>query len=209
MTTNHTGALMIGICGASGSGKSTLARALHERLADNCLMITQDCYYHDRSALPLEARQKINYDEPAAFDHDLLLFDIKQLRGGESITRKNYDYAMHCRADSDERIGPAKVIIFEGIHAFFDSRLMDLMDFKIYIHVDPDICLLRRVKRDIKKRGREIEGIAEQYLTTVKPMFDQHIQGYRNLADIVAVGGGKNPRIVDLLSLYIEAKCPK
>ena len=200
--------LMIGICGASGSGKSTLARALFERLSMRCLMITQDCYYHDRSALPLEARATINYDEPAAFDHDLLLFDMQCLLRGESITKKNYDYSQHCRADSEELIGPADVIIFEGIHAFYDPKLRDIMDFRVYIHVDQDICLLRRIKRDINKRGRQIEGIAEQYLNSVKPMFDQYIMNYRNLADIIAVGGGKNPRIVDLLCHYIEAHCP-
>lgn len=197
--------LTIGICGASGSGKSTLARALFERLKQRCILITQDCYYRDRSELPLEAREKINYDEPAAFDHDLLLDDMRKLRCGETITKKGYDYALHCRADSGEPIHPAQTLIFEGIHAFYDPRLLEIMDFKIYIHVDPDICLLRRIKRDIKKRGRQIDGIAEQYLTTVKPMFNQYINGYRDFADVIVVGGGKNQKVVDVLAHYIES----
>lgn len=197
--------LTIGICGASGSGKSTLARALFERLSQKSIMITQDCYYWDHSDLPFEAREHINYDEPAAFDHDLLLADILRLRRGEPITKKGYDYAQHCRADTGELVYPAQALIFEGIHAFFDPRLRDAMDFKLFIHVDPDICLLRRIKRDINKRGRQINGIAEQYLTTVKPMYDQHIAGYRDFADVIVVGGGKNQRIVDILAHYINS----
>ncbi len=197
--------LTIGICGASGSGKSTLARALFDRLSQKSIMITQDCYYWDHSDLPFEQREHINYDEPAAFDHNLLLSDILQLQRGEPITKKGYDYTNHCRADTDELIHPAEALIFEGIHAFYDPRLRDAMDFKLYMYVDPDICLLRRIKRDIKKRGRQIDGIYEQYLSTVKPMFDQHIAHYRDHADVIVAHGGKNQRIVDVLVHYINS----
>ena len=195
--------LIIGVCGASGSGKSTLARILNEQLGAQSSIITQDCYYLDRGHLPLEERARSNYDEPAAFDHDLLLRDIKALKSGVSITKKGYDYVNHRRADTDELLQPTEVVIFEGIHAFYDERLRNLMDLKIYIHVDPDICLLRRVRRDINKRGRQIDGIVEQYLTTVKPMFEQHIRGYEQFADVIA-RGGKNQRITDILVFYIQ-----
>jgi len=134
------------------------------------------------------------------------LYDMKQLSEGKSITRKRYDYSNHCRADkTDEIIEPADILIIEGIHAFYDERLRDMMDFKIYIRVDPDICLLRRVKRDINHRGREINGIAEQYLSTVKPMYERYIKNYIDYADLIVAGGGKNAKISDILAFYINA----
>lgn len=197
--------LTIGICGASGSGKSTLARALLDSIQQQCTLITQDCYYKDHSDLPFSQRAKINYDEPSAFEHELLYKDILQLTVGEPITRKGYDYVRHCRADSQELIRPTDVLIFEGIHAFYDPMLRNLLDFKLYVQVDPDICLLRRVKRDINKRGRHIDGIAEQYLSTVKPMYDRYIRGYVDHADVIVAGGGKNKKIVDVLAHYINS----
>ena len=182
--------LMIGICGASGSGKSTLAAALAGAIQGRCVLLAQDSYYKNHPDLPFSQREKINYDEPDAFEHDLLLGDLKELAAGRPITRKAYDYAQHLRCDSPELIQPADVLI---------------LDFKIYIRVDPDICLLRRVKRDILKRGRQIEGIAAQYLSTVKPMYDRYIRGYIDYADVIVAGGGKNKRIVDILATYINS----
>ncbi len=198
--------LVIGICGASGSGKSTLARELAARLTGTTLTINQDAYYRDHAYLPLEERKKVNYDEPDVFEHDELLYDANCLKDGKSIIRKAYDYTMHCRADhADEVLTPPDTLIIEGIHAFYDERLRDLMDFKIYVNVDQDVCLLRRIKRDIRDRGRDIEGIAEQYLTTVKPMYEKYIRAYANYADIIVAKGGKNPRVCDMLACYINS----
>ena len=198
--------LIIGICGASGSGKSTLAEELVKKITKPAVLINQDAYYRDHAYLPFEERAKINYDEPGVFEHDELLYDMKQLSEGKSITRKQYDYANHRRADqTNELIHPADIVIIEGIHAFYDERLRDMMDFKIYIRVDPDICLLRRVKRDINHRGREINGIAEQYLSTVKPMYERYIKTYIEYADLIVAGGGKNEKISDILAFYINA----
>lgn len=197
--------LMIGICGASGSGKSTLATALAGAIQGRCVLLAQDSYYKNHPDLPFSQREKINYDEPDAFEHDLLLGDLKELAAGRPITRKAYDYAQHLRCDSPELIQPADVLILEGIHCFYDAGVRDMLDFKIYIRVDPDICLLRRVKRDILKRGRQIEGIAAQYLATVKPMYDRYIRGYIDYADVIVAGGGKNKRIVDILATYINS----
>ena len=197
--------LMIGICGASGSGKSTLAAALAGAIQGRCVLLAQDSYYKNHPDLPFSQREKINYDEPDAFEHDLLLGDLKELAAGRPITRKAYDYAQHLRCDSPELIQPADVLILEDIHCFYDAGVRDMLDFKIYIRVDPDICLLRRVKRDILKRGRQIEGIAAQYLSTVKPMYDRYIRGYIDYADVIVAGGGKNKRIVDILATYINS----
>lgn len=123
---------------------------------------------------------------------------------GQPIRRKAYDFANHRRADTDIMIEPADALIVEGIHVFYDSRVRDLLDFKIYIRVDPDICLLRRVQRDILERERSVEGVAAQYLNTVKPMFERWIRNYIDYADLIVAGGGKNQRIVDILAFYIN-----
>ncbi len=201
--------LFIGICGASGSGKSTLADSLAARLGKNCFVLQQDCYYQDHPNLTFEERVHLNYDEPQIFDHDALLQDVLTLMEGKSITRKAYDYAQHRRADTDEIIMPPEVLILEGIHSFHDERLRKLMYLKLYMSVEPDICLLRRIQRDIKERRREIDGISEQYLTTVKPMYDAYIRNYVTEADVIVARGGKNARIVDILSGYVADELNK
>lgn len=196
--------LTIGICGASGSGKTTLAEELSASIQGRSILLNQDAYYRDHPHLSFEEREKLNYDEPGIFEHDLLHEDMGALIAGRPIKRKAYDFANHRRADTDTLIDPADVLIVEGIHVFYDARVRDLMDFKIYINVDPDICLLRRVQRDILERQRSVEGIANQYLSTVKPMFDRWIRNYIDYADIIVTRGGKNQRIVDILAFYIN-----
>lgn len=196
--------IVIGICGASGSGKSTLAYELAEAIGEGCTVINHDWYYKDHSELPFEQRCLLNYDEPEIFDHDLFLEDIKLLLDGKPITRKAYNYTEHRRDDTDELIFPPQVLIIEGIHVFYDKRLCDLMFLKLYMSVDTDICLLRRITRDINERGRSIENISNQYLSTVKPMFDKHIRNYIELADVIVARGGKNARIKDILAGYVR-----
>ena len=196
--------LVIGICGASGSGKSTLAKELEAKLDKRCVYLKQDSYYRDHSELPFEERERINYDEPSVFEHDLLREDLFALREGRAITTKGYDYTNHKRSDSDEMIEPADVVIIEGIHVFYDAAVRDLLDFKLYVQVDPDVCLLRRVKRDIRDRGRSVESIYRQYLETVKPMYEKHIRNYVEYADVIVAQGGKNAKIVDILAHYIN-----
>lgn len=197
--------LFIGICGASGSGKSTLAYELATMVNRSILVINQDAYYHDHPDLTFEERCKLNYDEPSIFDHDLLLEDIKTLLAGEHVQKKRYNYAKHCRDDEDGvYLEPHDVIIVEGIHAFFDERLRAMMDLKLYMHVESDICLLRRIQRDINERGRAIDNISEQYTTTVKPMFDQYIRNYEQYADVIVARGGKNAKITEILAGYIN-----
>ena len=199
--------LFIGICGASGSGKSTLARELVRDMGVSSLVLNQDAYYLDHPDLSFEERVRLNYDEPVIFDHDLLYRDVCTLLEGRPITRKAYDFSQHRRADTDEIVDPsgAKVLIVEGIHAFFDKRLLEKMFLKLYINVEPDICLLRRIRRDIKDRGRQIDNLAQQYLTTVKPMYDRYIRNYIHDADVVVMKGGKNTRIVPILAGYLQS----
>lgn len=197
--------LFIGICGASGSGKSTLAHELATMVNRSILVINQDAYYHDHPGLTFEERCHLNYDEPSIFDHDLLLEDIRSLLAGQRVQKKRYDYARHCRSDeSGVYLEPHDVIIVEGIHAFYDERLRAMMDLKLYMHVESDICLLRRIQRDINERGRAIDNISEQYTNTVKPMFDQYIRNYEQYADVIVARGGRNAKITEILAGYIN-----
>ena len=197
--------LFIGICGASGSGKSTLAQELATMVNRSILIINQDAYYLDHPNLSFEERCRLNYDKPSVFDHDLLLEDVKKLLAGERVPKKRYDYTRHCRADlPGVFMEPHDVIIVEGIHAFYDPRLRAMMDMKLYMHVESDICLLRRIERDIKERGRQIDNISTQYTTTVKPMFDQYIRNYEQYADVIVAGGGKDAKITEILAGYIN-----
>lgn len=197
--------LIIGICGASGSGKSTLANELAQRLEGRCVYLKQDSYYKDHPDMSFEEREHVNYDEPQAFEHSALLEDLRSLRDGQTITAKEYDYTQHRRCDSDELIHPADVVLIEGIHVFYDPAVREMLDFKIFIQVDPDVCLLRRVKRDIRDRGRSVESVYHQYLDTVKPMYEKYIRNYVEDADLIVAHGGKNARIVDMLAHYINS----
>ena len=196
--------VFIGICGASGSGKTTLAKELCRAIGASSALLNQDAYYLDHPELTFEERTKLNYDEPFIFDHDLLYQDARMLMAGQSVTRKAYDFTQHRRTESSEIIRPADVLIVEGIHAFFDERLTRMMFLKLYINVEPDICLLRRMQRDILERGRSVDRVSKQYLATVKPMYERWIRGYIEFADLIVAGGGKNAKIADILAFYIN-----
>ncbi|HSK69976.1 MAG TPA: uridine kinase [Candidatus Limnocylindria bacterium] len=196
--------LFIGICGASGSGKTTLAQELVQAVGVPSTVLKQDAYYLDFPGTTLAERARMNYDEPGIFDHDLLLADVMALMEGRPVNRKAYDFTQYQRDDRKDLIAPGRVLIVEGIHAFYDDRLCERMFLKLYINVEPDICLLRRINRDFKERGRTIDSITGQYLETVKPMYDKHIRGYINKADVIVTRGGKNARIVEILAGYLR-----
>lgn len=198
--------IIVGICGASGSGKSTLAKRIRDSLACSCAIIGQDCYYKSFPEIPFEERCFLNYDEPSIFDFDEMLRDLKTLDSGQPITRKGYDYTIHLRADTDEIINPPEVLIVEGIHMFYDHRICDLMALKVYMHVDVDVCLLRRIRRDIKSRGRTIDNISNQYMETVKPMYEKYIKEYIKDADFAIMRGGHNKMAIDAISAYLTTK---
>ena len=197
--------LFIGICGASGSGKTTLSEELCKALGNSSTyVLNQDAYYFNHPELSFEEKTKLNYDEPSIFDHETLYQDVRQLLEGQPIEKKDYDFSLHERCDSKQLIYPSDVLIMEGIHAFHDARLCELMFLKLYINVEPDICLLRRINRDITERKRSIDSISAQYLNTVKPMYDKYIRNYITSADVIVTRGGKNARIVDILAGYVR-----
>ena len=198
--------LIIGICGASGSGKTTLAEELASTVKHPPVLLRQDTYYRNYSHLDFEERRKLNYDEPSIFDHDAMYQDLCDLCAGKPVPRREYDFAAHCVVPSSGWISPAEVIIIEGIHSFYDARIREMMDFKLFVKVDPDICLLRRMQRDIRDRGRDVDDISRQYLDTVKPMYEQYIRGYADYADAIISHGGKNQKIVDILGHYINTR---
>lgn len=197
--------LVIGICGASGSGKSTLAEELERKLDRPCVCLAQDSYYKDHPDMDFSQRELINYDEPDAFEYADLIRDLESLRCGRAITRKGYDYKLHRRCDSEAMISPADVVLLEGIHVFYHPQVRELLDFKIFMQVDADICLLRRVQRDIVERGRHVDSIARQYVASVKPMFERYIRNYVEYADLIVARGGKNARIVEILAYFINS----
>ena len=196
--------IFIGIAGGTGSGKTTLTRHLKEHFGDAVTVIGHDSYYKRQDGKTYEERSKVNYDHPDAFETSLLVEHLKALKAGRSIQCPVYSYVDHNRTDETVEVFPTKVIIVEGIHAFYDARLRAMMDLKLYMHVESDICLLRRIQRDINERGRQIDNISSQYITTVKPMFDQYIRNYEQYADVIVAGGGKDAKITEILAGYIN-----
>ena len=195
--------IFIGIAGGTGSGKTTLTEHLVSRFGDDIAVVHHDNYYK-RQDRPFAERCLQNYDHPDAFETSLLVEHLKALKAGRSIQCPVYSYVDHNRTDETVEVFPTKVIIVEGIHAFYDARLRAMMDLKLYMHVESDICLLRRIQRDINERGRQIDNISSQYITTVKPMFDQYIRNYEQYADVIVAGGGKDAKITEILAGYIN-----
>ena len=192
--------LIIGIAGGSGSGKTTLSLRLKERFGeDEVRLISHDSYYKRHDELPFEERCKLNYDHPDAFDNDLLLAHLKQLRAGHSIQCPVYDYRVHNRSDRTIRIDPAPVVIVEGILLFAVPELCDQLDIKVFVDTDADVRILRRILRDVKRRGRTLDRVINQYLTTVKPMHEQFVEPSKRKADLIVPEGGRNQVALEML----------
>ncbi len=198
--------IVIGICGGTGSGKSTVARAIFESLPEtNISIIEQDAYYKDQSDLEMEERIKTNYDHPLAFDTTLLIKHIEELSNGKGIDKPIYDFSQHTRADSSVHIAPRDIIIIEGIMIFEDKRLRDLMDIKIFVDTDADIRIIRRITRDIRERGRTLESVIGQYLSTVKPAHEQFIEPTKKFADLIIPEGGYNKVAIDIMVAKVKS----
>ena len=195
--------IIIGIAGGTGSGKSTFTNRLRDRFGDNITVIYHDNYYKRHDDIPFEERKKLNYDHPDALETDLLIEHIKRLRNGESIECPVYDYTVHNRSDKTVRIDPRKIILIEGILLLADPRLRSLLDIKIYVEADADERILRRILRDVKELGRDIDNIVEQYLTTVKPMHYLYVEPTRATADIV-INSGMNDVAFDIVQSKIR-----
>lgn len=201
--------LVIGIAGGSGSGKTTLMRNLIEKFGSEVTVLSHDNYYKRHDDLPYEERCKLNYDEPAAFDTDLMVSQLDQLRRGDPIDCPVYDFTVHNRSSETVHIVPHKVIIVEGILIFENEALRDLMDIKIFVDTDADIRLCRRIKRDVNKRGRTLESVLMQYQQTVKPMHEKYVEPSKKYANLVVLEGGKNYVALDMIIGRIQRHLDK
>ena len=195
--------VIIGIAGGTGSGKSTFTNRLKERFGDDISVLYYDNYYRRRDDIPLEERRRINYDHPDAFETQMLIGHIRDLKAGKEVLCPVYDFTVHNRSDRTICVRPARVVIVEGIMVLQNEELRNLLDIKIYVEADADERILRRIIRDVKERGRDIEGIARQYLETVKPMHYIYVEPTKALADIV-INSGMNDVAFNLIQSRIE-----
>ena len=191
--------LVIGIAGGTGSGKTTLMKNIINRFGDVVTVLSHDNYYRRHDELTYEERCKINYDEPAALETDLMAYHLDLLRKGESIECPVYDFTQHNRSDETITVVPKSVIIVEGILIFENEPLRELMDIKIFVDTDADVRLCRRIKRDVNKRGRTLESVLTQYQETVKPMHEKYVEPSKKYADLVVPEGGKNLVALDMI----------
>jgi uridine kinase len=196
--------LVIGIAGGSGSGKTTLMKNLVEKFQGSVTVLSHDNYYKRHDDLTYEERCLLNYDEPNAFDTDLMVAQLDQLRHGQAIDCPVYDFTVHNRSNETTHIIPERVIIVEGILIFEPQALRELMDIRIFVDTDADIRLCRRIKRDVNKRGRSLESVLSQYQQTVKPMHEKYVEPSKKYANIVVPEGGKNVVALDMIEGVIR-----
>ena len=196
--------LVIGIAGGTGSGKTTLMKNLITEFSDSVTVLSHDNYYKRHDDMTYEERCRLNYDEPAALETDLMARHLDILRQGGEIDCPVYDFTVHNRSDETVRISPERVIIVEGILIFENRELRDLMDIKVFVDTDADVRLCRRIKRDVNKRGRSLESVLTQYQTTVKPMHEKYVEPSKKYADIVVPEGGKNLVALDMIMGRIQ-----
>jgi uridine kinase len=200
---------IIGIAGGSGSGKSTVARKIAEALAPaSVAFIDMDAYYRNHAGLSLDERRRLNWDHPDAFDLDLLASHLETLSRGEAVEKPVYDYVTHLRQDRTVHIAPADAVVVDGILLFVDQRVRDRCDVKAFVDADADVRLIRRIRRDMAKRGRPLEDILDQYLTTVQPMHLQFVEPSKRYADVIVPRGGHNTVAIDLLVSAIVRRLP-
>ena len=192
--------LIVGIAGGTGSGKTTVANKLAAAMpADRCVTIEHDAYYHDQGHLSPEERTLINYDHPASLESALLAEHLAALRAGRAVEVPIYDFATHTRRRESRRVEPAPVVIVEGILVFAEAALREQMDIKIFVDTDPDIRLMRRIRRDLEQRGRTFQSVRDQYYATVRPMHIEHVEPTKRWADLIVPEGGDNRVALDVL----------
>ncbi len=191
--------IIIGIAGGTGSGKSTLAKKIKEIFKEEIQILCHDYYYKCNGHLSPEKRAMLNYDHPNSFDTELLIKDLKKLKEGSSINRPVYSFVEHTRMEETVLVHPSKVIILEGILIFENKELINMMDMKVFVDTDADIRLIRRLIRDVKERGRDLDSVTKQYMTTVKPMHEEFVEQSKKNADIIIPEGGYNLVALDML----------
>lgn len=198
--------IIIGVAGASGSGKSLLSNTIVSELgSDQVTVISEDCYYKNLSHLTIEERAKVNFDHPNSLDHDLFVKHLTRLKQGEAIDVPTYDFSAHSRTDVTRYINADhSIIVIEGILLFTDPHLRDLMDIRIFVDTDSDICFIRRLQRDTAERGRSMESVVDQYQQTVRPMFLKFVEPSKRYADIIVPHGGKNRIAIELVQAIMK-----
>lgn len=195
--------VVIGIAGGTGSGKSTFTNRLRDRFPDDVAVLYHDNYYRRQDDIPFEERKKVNYDHPSSLETDLMIEHLKLLKQGIAVDCPVYDYSLHNRSDKTIHVEPRPIILAEGILLLADPLLRDLIDIKIYVEADADERILRRIVRDVKERGRDLNNIVSQYLTTVKPMHYLFVEPTRATADIV-INSGMNDVAFDIVQSKIK-----
>jgi len=184
--------IIVGIAGGTGSGKTTFAQALQAATGEDCVIISQDSYYVANTDLSFEERLKINYDHPDAFEDELLIEHLQMLRRGETIEVPVYDFEAYARTDRTIMVRPHRVVLVEGILVLASASLRSLFDLKVFVDTDPDVRILRRLVRDVQERGRSLESVRSQYLSTVKPMHEAFVEPSKKYADLIVPEGGHN-----------------
>jgi uridine kinase len=196
--------IAIGVAGGTASGKTTFARAIAARVGpEKVAILSQDAYYHDPSHLPFEERTRINYDHPRAYDTELLTSHLDALKRGEAVPKLGYDVVVHARVVLDGRVDPRPIVLLEGILILEDQRLRNRLDIKIFIDTDPDVRVLRRLRRDIEERGRTLESVTRQYLETVRPMHLEFTEPSKRYADLIVPQGAENEVALDLVTARV------
>jgi uridine kinase len=199
------GPVVIGVAGGSGAGKTTIVRGLVRALGEpDVAVIEHDSYYRDQSHLPLEDRRSLNYDHPGAFETPLLIEHLRELRRGRAIEVPTYDFTTHTRAPGTRQVRPARIVIVEGILVLAEEALCRQMDLKVYIDAGADVRLIRRLQRDMVERGRSLDSVLEQYLSTVRPMHLQFVEPCKGRADVVVSGEVDSAASIAALAARIE-----
>ncbi|MGQ3411103.1 uridine kinase [Natrinema sp. LN54] len=197
----------IGIAGGTGAGKTTVARTVAETVGEAVTRIPLDNYYEDLSHLAFEEREQINYDHPDAFEWELLREQLDALLTGQSIEMPQYDFELHNRTDERVTVEPSDIIVLEGILSLYDEEIREMLDLRVYVMTDADVRILRRIERDVIERGRDLEGVIDQYLGTVKPMHEQFVAPTKKQADVI-IPEGANRMALDLLIEKVQAELP-
>ncbi|MCC6650456.1 MAG: uridine kinase [Candidatus Eisenbacteria bacterium] len=197
--------ILIGIAGGSGSGKTLVARTIVRELgSEKVVIVDQDSYYRNLEEIPFRDREARNFDHPDAFDNELLAAHLRELLEGNAIDQPVYDYTHHCRLPETRRISDHLIVVLEGILIFHDPELRALMDIKLFVDADPDVRLIRRLKRDLIERGRAVDSILRQYEESVRPMHLQFVEPTKRFADVIIPGGGHNKVAIDLVKTKIR-----
>ena len=198
---------LIGIAGGTGSGKTTVARRIYESLhLDAAVFIDQDAYYRELGHLPLEERQRMNFDHPDSLDNDLLLEHLRALLAGRAIQKPVYDFTRHTRAAQRVHVEPREIVLVDGILLFVDPRLRELFDLKIFVDTEADVRFIRRLRRDLEQRGRSLDSVIEQYLSTVRPMHFEFVEPSKRYADVILPRGGQNRAGIEVVAARIRER---